>query len=207
MVFIQNARYLRTQMDNTIQAMATDNTKMHRRSILQRDDGATMIEFAIIAPVLFFLMLFIIDMALYFYASSIIEIGTTKAARQGITGNTYGAASSRKESIRNEITRFASIIVDVNKLDIYCEPIGVSFDNVDPAKRQERIDARPNENFACDAGAGGEAIIYHVTYDWKFFVPYVNTLVGGNVSDSMVSAPIRSSMVVLNETFGAAPAG
>ena len=64
------------------------------RNLKQEEKGATIIEFAIIAPILFLVLMGIVDVGLIFMGRTFLDSGAREAARFGITGQTQGAGSS-----------------------------------------------------------------------------------------------------------------
>ena len=77
-----------------------------RRSRLRDARGTSLVEAALIAPLLIFLTLSIVDFGLMFYAYLALENGVSQATRFAVTGNAKddpanpGTALSRTDSIK-----------------------------------------------------------------------------------------------------------
>lgn len=171
-----------------------------RRNWLKHEEGATIIEFAIVAPVLFLIVFGIIEFSIVMFVSSAVESATFIGSRFGITGNTYaeytgdynddnndGVAdtASREAFIRAEVEQRTFGLLDPSQLNVTSEP----FANVGNVDR----DADPD---TLDAGSGGQAVLYEVTYDWPVLTPFAGFFAG---EDGVYR--IRSAVVALNEDF------
>lgn len=159
---------------------------MKRKHIIRNSDGAAAIEFAILAPVLFTLMLGIVELGLLMFASSVIENAATSASRIGLTGNdgnnNFGDTDARRTIVENEIYKYAFGLIDPSKL---------SFDPVVHHSMTNVNGGGPK-----GLGSGNEAVTYDVSYDWEFFTPLIGDLVGTNGVYK-----ITSSIIVKNEDF------
>ncbi len=174
-------------------------------SRIRRDDsGATAIEFALVAPILFLLMIGIIELGLILVAMNVIEGSVRNAARLGITGSDYAGerpnpdgSLDRVGMIKEEIRKMAGSFINQDNLNISCTDIGNTFGN---------LPAVPGSGFTCGAtidnqascssgGSGGNAMVYNVAYCWELFTP----LVGKFFNDG--EYVIQSSMIVRNEGF------
>lgn len=81
--------------------MQRDNRIVRR---LRSDNGQSMVETAIILPLLLLVTFTIIDFGLLCYANLALENGVSQASRFGITGN-FAEGSSRQASIMSELRR------------------------------------------------------------------------------------------------------
>jgi Flp pilus assembly protein TadG len=90
-----------------------------RRAWLRRnEDGSVAIEFAIIAPVFFFLMFVIAETALVFVAEQVMDNAVSETARLIRTGN---AQSMSKEEFTTEVCNRVSVFVDCGGADFYLD--------------------------------------------------------------------------------------
>lgn len=147
-------------------------------------DGATIIEFAIIAPILFLMVMGIIEFSLIMYASSVVENATAAGSRYGITGSSYGAPD-RTENIRANIQRLSAGLLNENNL-IIKRTIFNDFRGVQSA------DANPKEG---DFGCADKAVLYDVSYTWNLFTPMIAYFFDDG------KFIIKSSTLVKNENF------
>ena len=98
---------------------------------LAREDGNTTIEFAIIAPVLFFFMFGIIEFSLLMYAGTLLEGATTISSRLGKTGFEDEATTgiSRQQMIEDMVKEKSSALLNPNYITISTLVYG-SFDDI-----------------------------------------------------------------------------
>lgn len=149
-------------------------------------DGNAAIEFALIAPMLFLLLMGIVEFALVMFSMSVIEGASTSASRLGLTGrdadSNFGNTDARFTYVRNEIDRLSLGLVDASK---------VRFDPVVHAGFGS-AGTPAGEGL----GSGNEAVTYELSYDWNFFTPMIGNFFG---PDNMFT--IRSTVIVKNEDF------
>ena len=178
-------------------------------SLLREEKGATAIEFALIAPILFLLMMGIMEFGLVLYANNIVENATTAGARFGITGSDYAGEgrvvkpvtgpTDRVAVIRENIRNKAGSLLDPNKLSISCQALGNTFGGLPTNSTGDyACSGTIDNNTSCsDIGAGSEAVVYTVAYCWDFFTPLIGTF----FPDKRLL--LQSSLVVRNENFTA----
>jgi Flp pilus assembly protein TadG len=162
-------------------------------SIKDNNCGASLIEFAIVAPVLFLFLIGFIEFAMIAFTNSVLEGATNIGSRIGRTGFTEGIA--REDYIRNEIQRLSGGFLDVNRIDINILAYD-SFANI--GREEEYIDANGNGQWDAGetytdtngngqwdadrgiAGAGGRnaVVLYRVTYPWELFTPIMSGIIG-----------------------------
>lgn len=165
---------------------------MKRKHIIRNSDGAAAIEFAILAPVLFTLMLGIVELGLLMFASSVIENAATSASRIGLTGNdgstanggagNFGDTAARRAIVENEIYKYAFGLIDPAKL------------HFDPVVHHSMTNV--NGGGPKGLGSGNDAVTYDLSYDWEFFTPLIGDLIGKKGVYT-----ITSSIIVKNEDF------
>ena len=185
---------------------------MHKPSLKRCHSGATALEFALIAPVLFLLLMGIIEFGLIFFTSSVLEGATSVGSRIGKTGYTVG---ERIKYLREEISRRSGGYLKAE--DLHIDVLSYdSFENV--GKPEECLtekchdpDAEPGVDFTDtngdgkwsedqgktdDPGAGGATVLYRVTYPWPIFTPLMNSFFGDKGH-----YPIVAVATVRNEPF------
>jgi Flp pilus assembly protein TadG len=176
------------------------------------DDGATAVEFAMIAPVLIFLTFAIIESGIAFAADIVLKNATYDAARTGRTGF-VSDGSTQDGTVKQKIKSLASVIMDVDKLEI----TSLAYKGFDALKKPEPfIDKNGNgrrddgENFTdvngngkwdADQGAAGyggtaQVVLYTVSYPWTFHTPILKEIVGNNGT-----VTLSATAVVQNEPY------
>jgi Flp pilus assembly protein TadG len=164
-------------------------------ALMKNQDGATIIEYALVAPILFLMVFAIIEFALVMYATSVIETAASAGARYGITGSSYDVEaaqdpcnSARATYIRQAVDKLSMGLVDTAKITITTEVFD-DYTNVAP-----KFDSK-TANYGC----GNQVIMYNVQYDWDITTPFISQYFNGGVYT------IQSHVLVKNEDFGAGP--
>lgn len=178
--------------------------------------GVAAVDFALVAPALFILVLGFFEVALMFTGSILLEAGASNAARAGITGSVI-AGLSREEKVRRAIAEATVPLLDPERLEIDTL-VYPSFDSIGRPEAWSDLDGNgvhdplepfddANGNGTWDSdmgrsGAGGpsEVVLYRVRYDWQPIVPVMRAILpdGGALT-------LRTSLAVRNEPFEVAP--
>jgi len=175
-------------------------------------DGATAVEFAIIAPVLIFLTFAIVESGIAFAADIVLKNATYDAARTGRTGF-VSENSTQDATVKAKIRNQAGVFMDADKLVI----TSLSYKGFDALKKPEPFtdkngngvrddgenftDVNGNGVYDIDQGANGyggtaQVVLYTVTYPWTFHTPVLKQLVG---NDGTVE--LTATAVVQNEPY------
>jgi len=140
-------------------------------------DGTAALEFALVAPIFLALLFAILETALMFFASQVLETMTQQSARMILTGQAQSAsytASDFKTYVCNQIPALftcANISVDVQSFGAFS---AVTFSN--------QVDGSGNfisNNLQYDPGGAGCIVLVRVFYPWQLFV----TGLGYNISN------------------------
>lgn len=183
----------------------------NHKNITRCAEGVTMIEFAIIAPVMFLLLIGFIELSLIFTTYLVLEGATTVGSRIGRTGYTE-SGSSREDYIRSEIIRLSAGLIDSRRIVIQ----ELAYDNFNNIGKPEPcttpgdtapcpngyVDVNHNGQWDADQGvenAGGrsDVVLYRVSYPWTVFTPLMNIIIG-DVSGQIT---ITATATVKNERF------
>jgi len=152
--------------------------------------GSAAVEFALVAPVFFALLFAIIETAMVFFASQVLETVTQDSARQIMTGQAQTAAYKT---------------VDDFKTNVVCPRISVLFD----CKNGISVDVQSYPQFSAvsitapidgsgsfvppnnyDPGGSGNIVVVRLFYQWPLFV----TGLGYNISN------LKNNMRLLTAT-------
>ncbi len=158
----------------------------------QKDEGATAIEYAIVAPILFLMVFGILEFSMIMYAQSVLGNATTMVSRYGTTGQDYAdenigdsaSLTDRTDFIKSEIVRQSFGLLNQNDLVIKTEVLG-----------DYSSGASGKESNTCNFGQGGEGVMYQISYQWDITTPLI-----GNLFDNG-SYNIKSNTLILNERF------
>ncbi len=153
-----------------------------RRNVLRRFGrnrrGSAAVEFALVAPVFFALLFAIIETALMFFASQVLETITQNSARMIVTGQAQSGSYTQtqfKTYVCGQIPALfncANLYVDVESYP--------AFSNIGTMSTQ--IDANGNfvnNNMQYSPGGPGDIVVVRLFYPWQLFV----TGLGFNMSN------------------------
>lgn len=153
------------------------------KDLIKRKDGATAIEFAIVAPVLFLLLFGIIEFSLMMFASSIVEGATANVSRLAKTGAERSTAADPNARAAEDTARLRALVLDRGR--------GVlKSDNL-------QITTIPRSSQSGTIGSAGEMVTYNVRYEWSIITPLLSSIMGDE--DGIFS--ISSTSVVVNEPY------
>lgn len=190
----------------------------HVRRYRSCQDGTTAIEFAVISPILFLLVMGIAETGMIMSAQNVLESATYVASRTGRTGF-IETGKTQEETIMETLEERASLFLNsshatIDKMVVTTETYA-AFDEIDAPEPwvddnsngqwdsgEAYTDINGNGQWDEDrAGSGfgssGEIVIYTVTYPWPLFTPMIGNLIGTNGVYTL-----SSRAVVKNEPFG-----
>jgi Flp pilus assembly protein TadG len=176
-------------------------------------DGATVVEYAIIAPILLLLILGIIEYNTIMYAMAVLDGSITIAAREGSTGYTSGSGG-RQAYIFSLAQAHSNGLLNPSKLTMSSKSyanfadIGQPEPCISPPTPPcpgtpgvNFVDVNGNGQWDSDQGAAGlggagDIVVYTVTYPWPIYTPILQPFLG-----SGGTVTISSSAVVKNEPY------
>lgn len=176
------------------------------------EEGATAVEFAMIATPLIFMTFAIVESGIAFAADIVLKNATYDAARTGRTGF-VSDGSTQEVTVKQKIKSQASVIMDVDKLVI----TSLAYKGFDALKKPEPFidkngngrrddgenytDVNGNGKYDLDQGAAGyggtaQVVLYTVSYPWTFHTPILKEIVGNNGT-----IQLSATAVVQNEPY------
>ncbi|MCB1516062.1 MAG: pilus assembly protein [Hyphomicrobiaceae bacterium] len=141
--------------------------------LFRKDDGATLIEFGLLAIPFFAIIGATLETAFFLLASQVLDGGVDEAARMIRTGRTQGS-NYTVTSFRNEVCNHLYGLFDCSQLRIYVQPVAsfssASFNSnvVDPD------DASWTSAESFNDGAGSSVILVRVYYKWPTYLNFFN---------------------------------
>jgi Flp pilus assembly protein TadG len=148
-------------------AAATVTARNALRRFRRNRRGSAAVEFALVAPVFFALLFAIIETAIIFFASQVLETITQDSARMIMTGQAQTAAYTQaqfKTYLCGRIPALfncADVYIDVQSYPVFSNV--VVADPIDGAK-----------NFVSTMnylpGGAGDIVVVRVFYQWPLFV-------------------------------------
>ena len=156
------------------------------------ENGATAVEFSIVALPFFALMFAILETALAFFAAQVMETAVSNASRLIRTGQAQQqglTAATFKDTICNQIASLfncqAALLVDVKTY-----PTFGSIDLSTPVDGSGNLDTT---NSTYTPGNGGDIVVVRAFYEWPVFVD--------KIGNSMSNMPNGSHLLAATAAF------
>jgi Flp pilus assembly protein TadG len=187
------------------------------RRLWRRREGASAVEFALVALPMFMTAIGIIEVAMVLFVNVLLEGAVRDAARFGITGY-VPQGTDRAAVIRNIVQEYTVGLIDMSKVDIETlvysnfsnigqpEPFTDANGNGAWDAGEVYVDVNGNGQWDPDMGAAGvggpgDVVLYTVTYDWSILTGLFKDVLGTNGEFTL-----RASVAVRNEPYPV-PAG
>jgi Flp pilus assembly protein TadG len=197
----------------------SDNGKMRVlfSRLWTRTDGASAIEFSLVAMPLILTLVGIIEVALILFVNVLLEGAVRDSARYGITGFTSGGMD-RAATIRQIVEDRTVGLIDMSKVKIETlvyqnfEDIGKPEPFTDESPfdgayntGEPFVDVNGNGKWDADMGAAGvggpgAVVVYRISYDWPLLTGLLAPMLG-----SGGYVPLSVSTAVRNEPFPNVP--
>lgn len=150
--------------------------------------GSAAVEFALVAPVFFALLFAIIETAIMFFASQVLETITQNSARVVLTGQAQSgsvgscavggvATACTQATFKTYVCSQIPALFDCNSLYVDVE----SYSSFSSVTLSSHIDAAGNfdTNMLYSPGNAGDIVVVRLFYQWPLFV----TGLGYNISN------------------------
>jgi Flp pilus assembly protein TadG len=130
--------------------------------------GSAVVEFALVAPLFFGLLFAIIEVALMFFASQVLETATQDAARTILTGQAQTGAYTQ-QTFKDDLVCPKVVALFDCKNGIYVDVQSYSqFATVNIADPITAGSFVPPNNYS--PGAPGDIVVVRLFYQWPIFV-------------------------------------
>jgi Flp pilus assembly protein TadG len=158
--------------------------------------GSAAVEFAMVAPVFFALLFAIIETAIVFFASQVLETVTQDSARMIMTGQAQTSSYSQSD-FQNYVCGKVTVLFDCMggiSIDVQSYSAFSSVTIVDPIDAGKNFVA-PNRY---NPGGPGDIVVVRLFYQWPLFV----TGLGYNISNLTGSKRLLSATAAFrNEPY------
>jgi Flp pilus assembly protein TadG len=167
-----------------------------------RAEGTSAIEFALIAPVFFALLMAIVETGMVFFAASTLEHGMETAARMIRTGQVQASGMSQtafRQVVCDNIDAFMSC--DASKLHIDVR----AFTTFAGSSYQDPLDDDGNLNANLDnftPGSSCQVVLVRAFYEWRLFTPGFAQYYANMGNDKRL---LSASVAFRNEPYGSTP--
>lgn len=166
------------------------------KTVGEREEGATMIEFAIAFPAFLFFFFGIMEIAFMTFGNAMIENIMNQSARLGMVGcqrNEFVLGTCDAASMVDPVKIKQDIQAKTYGLVNACDPERFSF-SVAPVGTAAAGDPEAN---TINLGQGDEVVVYASRYRWRIFNPFLHIRqVFGSYVDYEYATMVR------NERFG-----
>lgn len=141
-----------------------------KNAMLEDENGGSLIEFAIIAPLLFVILFGIIEFGVLLFDKAMLTNASREGARAGIVYDFDSTAGTNHPDN-------ATIIAAVQQ---YCQDYLISFDNA------AAVNVAITRTGSPSLDSAGDQLTVNVTYPYRFLVfSNVLALLGGGIGDSL----------------------
>ncbi len=151
--------------------------------------GTTAVEFALIAPVFFLILLGIFEFGMVVLIQTSLETSILQVSRFGRTGSVVAGQSAAQTAIALA-DQYSFGLVNPANLVLTVTPYA-SFAAIPPLATAPTTGA---QNF----GKSSQPVLYTLSYNWNFFTPLVGSVLSPNGTGSIT---LTASAIVQNEPF------
>ena len=138
------------------------------RRFVREKDGVAAVEFAIVAAPFLALMFAIMETALVFFASQVLETAVADSARLIMTGQAQNQSFTQAQFKQAVCGKILGLFDCVNGLQIDVKTYS-GFSSINNSKP---IDANGNlqTNFSYSPGGPGDIVVVRLMYQWPMYV-------------------------------------
>ncbi len=166
------------------------------RQFMQKKDGSTAIEFAMIAVPFTFILIGIIELSLYFATTSLLHGAAEEAARLVRTGQVQQAAGDPQQMFEDALCDHAAVFISCG--DIKYEVITLD-DFSDFSNYPVQYDANGDLIYnGFTAGGVNDVVLIRAMYRYNFMTPLLGPILGEGSSNSRL---ILSTIVLQTEPY------
>lgn len=152
------------------------------RQWLRRDEGATAVEFSMVAVPFVFLIVGTIEMALMFTAQSVLQESTFTAARLIRTGQIQQSDGGDPEAMfREQVCGFSELMIPCNEIKFRVQTLPSFADAADEPSPFDADGVFADEGF--DPGGENDIVMIRVAYNYPIRTPLMQNILanyGGN---------------------------
>jgi Flp pilus assembly protein TadG len=159
--------------------------RIRRRGFRRNEQGATAVEFAMIAPLFFLMLGVVLETGLMLFTEYTLQTSVQEAARIVRTGQAQEGQMNVGQ-FKSELCKLAGKLIDCNgKVTVYMKADNnfTSLSTTVPSYLSIGPNADGSTNptvFQC--GAPSQPIALIATYDWDFSLPYFMSFLGNRNS-------------------------
>ena len=169
-----------------------------KKSVWRDDAGAVAIEFALLAPAVFLLILIIFEIVTMLAAQSVLDKTVLLAARELRTNQPTAAGSNLAQRIRTLACADVALLDCQDKLQIQVAAFD-ALEDMGPLTAPDPATTPPG-NAWVEASSPGAYIVMRLDYPWEFIFPGLGALAGGNAGQvsGIGGAPVLRNYIMLS---------
>jgi Flp pilus assembly protein TadG len=164
------------------------------KKLARAKGGNVLVEFAVLAPVFFMLIMGIVEFVLFQYKTYALNHVVAEAVRNLQTGE-IKAAGNTTQAFMDEMCAHSGLMID-------CKAIDYDVRHYEKLKDIKYTEPTFNDegraiNFKFDPGAAGDYSVVRASTPHSFITPFMNELMGTNDKKAIVN----SFSIVRNEPW------
>lgn len=185
--------------------------RISKKNLKHDSHGSMIVEFALLAPVFFYIMFAIIEIFAFMLSEGILESAVRQAARSGLTG--YNPAGvSRENYIKQQVedkvffinpdnlnfeTQIYSSFANIDKPEPFTDTNKDSYYDIGEPYTDINANGQWDEDMGkSGSGGAGDIVVYKLSYTWHFMTPFI-----GQLLSKTGTMDIVANAVVKNEPF------
>lgn len=178
------------------------------------EEGATAVEFALVAPIFLVFVLGIMDLSGFYFVQGQLQNAVEQASRQIRVGEAsiIGTGDTEKQNFRDLVCgHIHTVLINNCSTDLLVQVQSVDTSDGSGGDFGDLGDGRIDDtdmdgdidwdDTNYDPGEGGHAVVATVYYVYNFLIPQMAVLTGGAVGDHDFVA-ISASTAFRNEPWG-----
>ena len=168
------------------------------RRFIRQQDGATAVEFAMVAAPFLAMVFAIIETALVFFAGQALETAGADSARLIMTGQAQTQGYDQAKFKQAVCARIYGLFDCTNGLYVDVKNY-TTFSSINTTKPVDSNGNLQTNSFGYQPGGPGSIVVVRLMYQWPVYV----SLLGLNLADSAGSKRLLMSTVAFrNEPYG-----
>jgi Flp pilus assembly protein TadG len=132
-------------------------------------DGATMVEFALIAPAFLALLFAIIETALFLFAQATLQDAAVEAGRQFMTGQVQNAGTSQSNFKNNTVCPLLTALFTCNDVQVDVATYSSFSSAVTSAPALYDTNGALITTGVWSLGTQGDVMVVQLAYPWQIF--------------------------------------
>lgn len=146
--------------------------KYFRRNVFRfgaARDGATAVEFALIAPAFLAMLFAILETTLFLFAQATLQNAAVEAGRQFMTGQVQNAGTTQSQFKTNTVCPLLSALLNCNNVQVDVATYSSFSSAVTSAPALYNSSGGLITTGTWDPGTQGDVMVIQVAYPWQIF--------------------------------------